>query len=86
MAAGKPVIASRVGGNTELVTDGVTGYVLPPADSDALSDAVIRLLQEPNKSEEMGKEGRKMVHEKFTVEMMVKSYEVLYQELIQSAR
>jgi glycosyltransferase involved in cell wall biosynthesis len=86
MAAGKPVVATKVGGSPEMVTEGVTGYLVPPADSDALSDAIIKLLQEPNKAEEMGKEGRKIVHEKFTVEAMVKSYEKLYKELIQSAR
>lgn len=83
MAAGKPVVATKVGGSPEMVTDGVTGYLVPPADSNSLAKAIIDLLHEPNKAEEMGKEGRKIVQEKFTVEAMAKQYEKLYKELIQ---
>jgi glycosyltransferase involved in cell wall biosynthesis len=84
MAAGKPVVATKVGGSPEMVTDGVTGYIVPPADSHSLANAVINLLNEPNKAEEMGKTGRKIANEKFTVEKMVKSYENMYQELFGS--
>ena len=86
MAAGKPVVATNVGGSPEMVTDGVNGYIVPPADSNSLANAIINLLHEPNKAEEMGKAGRKIVQEKFTTEAMTKQYEKLYKELIQSAR
>jgi glycosyltransferase involved in cell wall biosynthesis len=86
MAAGKPVVATKVGGSPEMVTDGVTGYLVPPADSDSLAKAVIDLLQDSGKARVMGEQGRKTVHEKFTLEAMTKSYEKLYQKLIQSAR
>jgi glycosyltransferase involved in cell wall biosynthesis len=82
MAAGKAVVATNVGGSPEMVTDGVTGYLVPPADSNALAKAIIDLLKNPNKAEEMGKEGRKIVQEKFTTEAMTKQYEKLYEELI----
>lgn len=83
MAAGKPVVATNIGGSPEMVTDGVTGYLVPPADSTSLVKAVIDLLQNSNKAEAMGKEGRRLVKEKFTVEAMAKQYEKLYTELIQ---
>jgi glycogen synthase len=81
MAAGKPVVATDIGGSPELVTDSVTGYLVPPADENALANAIINLLHEPNKAEMMGTEGRRTVKEQFTVEAMVKSYENLYQSL-----
>lgn len=83
MASGKPVVATSIGGSPEMVTDGATGYLVPPADSDALAKAIIDLLKNPNKAEEMGEKGRKMVQERFAIEKMVKSYEVLYQGLVE---
>lgn len=84
MASGKPVVATDVGGSPEMVMDGVTGCLVPPADSGALARAIIDLLKNPNKAEEMGAEGRRRVHEMFTVEAMTKSYEKLYGELVQN--
>jgi glycosyltransferase involved in cell wall biosynthesis len=83
MAAGKPVISTSVGGSSEIVVNGVTGYLVPPADPDALARAVTMLLQNPGKAAAMGAEGKKIVHEKFTVDSMVKNYEKLYTELVE---
>jgi len=82
MAAGRPVVATRVGGNPELVINGTTGYLVPPADSEALTEAVVALLKNPAKARSMGVAGKKLVEEKFTVEAMVKGYENLYQSLM----
>ena len=82
MAAGKPVVATNVGGSREMVTDGVTGYLVPPADSQSMANAVINLLQSSDKAKAMGAAGEKLVLEKFTIERMVKSYESLYKSLI----
>ena len=49
MAAGKPVVATNVGGSREMVMDGVTGYLVPPADSQSMANAIIDLLQNPEK-------------------------------------
>jgi glycosyltransferase involved in cell wall biosynthesis len=83
MAAGKPVIATNVGGNREIVQDGVTGYLVTPADSRALADRMLTLLQNPDRAKTFGLEGRKVVEEKFTVEAMVKKYEKLYMSLVE---
>ena len=82
MAAGKPVVATNVGGSREMVTDGVTGYLVPPADSQSMANAIIDLLRNPEKAMAMGGMGRKVVQEKFTVEAMVKKYEELYFSLL----
>jgi len=81
MAAGRPVVATRVGGNPELVIDGTTGYLAPPADHQTMAEAIISLLKDQDKATAMGAAGRKLVEEKFTVESMVKSYEHLYKSL-----
>jgi glycosyltransferase involved in cell wall biosynthesis len=86
MAAGKPVVATNVGGNSEIVIDGVTGYLVPPADSDALATAVIALLQSPDKAKSMGVEGRRVVKEKFSLSEMVENYEKLYRDLVSRNR
>jgi glycosyltransferase involved in cell wall biosynthesis len=52
----KPVVATCVGGLPEYVEDGVTGYLVPPRDSAALSDAVVKVLRDPNRREEMGRQ------------------------------
>jgi glycosyltransferase involved in cell wall biosynthesis len=82
MAAGKPVVATNVGGSKEMVADGVTGYLIPPADSQSMANAIIDLLENPDKAMAMGFAGRKVVKEKFTVEAMVKKYEELYFSLL----
>jgi glycosyltransferase involved in cell wall biosynthesis len=82
MAAGKPVVATDVGGNSEMVMDGMTGYLIPPANSDAMTNAILNLLENSDKAKAMGSEGKKVVLAKFTVEAMVKSYENLYRSLM----
>ena len=81
MAAGKPVVATNVGGSREMVTDGVTGYLVPPADSESMANAIVDLLENPEKAVAMGSMGRKVVQEKFTIEAMAKGYERLYKFL-----
>jgi glycosyltransferase involved in cell wall biosynthesis len=55
MAAGRPVLASRIGGIPDIVVDGETGLLLPPGDPDALRQAIERLLADPDLREEMGR-------------------------------
>ncbi len=81
MAVGKPMVATRVGGNPELVEDGVTGLVVPPADSAALADAVGALLDDPARAMAMGKAARRVAEERFSVRAMVEAHEKLYGRL-----
>jgi glycosyltransferase involved in cell wall biosynthesis len=82
MAAAKPVVATSVGGVPELVVDGVTGFLVPSNDEEKLSQAVIRLLTNPEMSKEMGEEGRRRVSEFFSADRMIKEIESLYSHLL----
>ncbi|MBW2707724.1 MAG: glycosyltransferase [Deltaproteobacteria bacterium] len=81
MAAGLPVVATNVGGNSEVVLDGITGWVIPPEDPRALAAKIIDLLKDPNRAEEWGKRGRERVNKMFTVKKMVAAHLDLYANL-----
>lgn len=81
MAMSKPVIATRLGGIPEEVSDNKSGILVPPKDSMALADAIMKLLSDKNLAVDMGKEGRKIFEEKFSKEVMLKKLESLYDEL-----
>jgi glycosyltransferase involved in cell wall biosynthesis len=71
MACGAPVICTEVGSLPEVVTDGVTGFVVPPNDSGALARRIASLLDNPEAVREMGARGRASVVERFTWEKVV---------------
>jgi glycosyltransferase involved in cell wall biosynthesis len=66
MACGVPVIATRAGALSEIVEDGVTGILVPPADAAALNAALRLLLSDPELCRRMGEAGRRRVVENFT--------------------
>ena len=82
MAAGKPMVATRVGGNAELIAEGETGFLVPPRDPDAIADAVLRILEDPDLAKAMGHQARVRIAQRFSVEAMVKSTERLYGEAL----
>lgn len=82
MAAGKPVVATEVGGIPEVVKDGETGLLVPPKDPDALARAIVKLLQNKELAKRMGRAGKKRVKEHFTIERTVAQTEKLYNSLI----
>ncbi len=84
MAAGKPVVATRVGGIPEAVVHGETGFLIPPGDSRALVDAIVELLSDPDRAVKMGAAGRKRVVREFPLDRMVHQMEQIYQELVQA--
>lgn len=81
MSYKKAVIASNIGGFTDVVVDGETGILVPPGDGEALSQAIKYLLENPDVVEEMGQEGYKRWKENFTPEVVVPKIEELYQSL-----
>lgn len=85
MSLGKPVIASEVGGISELIEHGVNGYLIPPADSQALAQALIGLLSEPERGVELGRRAQETVKERFALDRMVKEFEHLYHQLVEPA-
>ena len=82
MAAAVPVVAARVGGNPELVTND-RGILVAPGDADELANAIIHLLQNPAMRAEFGRNGRTFAESNFTIDAMRKRHEKLYAELIE---
>lgn len=78
MAAGLPVVATRVGGNPEVVEDGRSGTLVPPRDSAALAAAIARLFDDPGSARRMGLAGRERCRAGFGLETMVARYQALY--------
>lgn len=83
LAMEKPVVATDVAGNSEIVLPSKTGYLVPPNDPESLAKAIIHLLTHPKEAAQLGKAGRKLVEENFTYEKMVEKTEALYYELLQ---
>ena len=82
MAAGKPVVASKVGGIPEAVEEGKTGILVPPRDVPALAGALASLLDNPLKARDMGRLGRERAVKVFDEERMADSICSLYRELL----
>ncbi|MCS6297091.1 MAG: glycosyltransferase family 4 protein [Nitrospira sp.] len=80
MMAGKPVIATRVGGNPEIVLEGETGFLVPPKDSPALAASLIALLKNRHLASEFGENGKRRAERQFSLQTMVSSYQALYDE------
>jgi glycosyltransferase involved in cell wall biosynthesis len=77
----KPVVASRSGGITDIVRDGSTGLLVPPADVDALTSAIRRLLDDPQLADELAEAGAKDVATRFSWERILGDLESLYREV-----
>lgn len=71
MAFGLPVVATHAGGLSEVVEDGVTGFLVPPGDSQALAEAIIHLLRDKSLRKSMGEAGRRRVLDEFTVDRVL---------------
>jgi len=84
MAAGLPAVATRVGGNPELVTDGETGYLVPAQDGRAMGQAILRLLTDSVARRAMGRRARERVEAEFTEEQMVARVAALYTDLLRA--
>jgi len=81
MAMGKPVIATRVEGLPEVVEDGRTGMLVPPADPQALAQRVLELAADRPLQRALGKQGRARVEERFTLDLMISRHEEFYERL-----
>jgi glycosyltransferase involved in cell wall biosynthesis len=81
MAAQKPIIASAVGGVPEMVEDGRNGLLVPPSDPRKLANAVISLLDNPERAAAMGKTGAAIAAEKFDIDRQCRQLEACYSEL-----
>ncbi|UCD35482.1 MAG: glycosyltransferase family 4 protein [Nitrospiraceae bacterium] len=80
-AAGKPAVASHVGGIPEIIRDGETGILVPPQDAASLARAISSLLENPERRTAMGEAAKKWIDDKFSALRMAEQFAHLYREL-----
>lgn len=84
MAAGLPVIATDVGGNRELIVDGVNGYIVEPGNPDSLAVKMTEVLHDGRKRKEFGRASQAYAREQYSVSTMMTRYGEQYDELVTS--
>lgn len=82
LAAGLPVIATPVGDVPEVVQDGVTGLLVEPGDEVGLAEAILDLLRDPERRTEMGRQGQKLIAERFSAQRMGQQYAEVYAKVL----
>lgn len=80
LSYGRPVVASAVGGITDIVQDGETGLLVPPGDPHALAQAILRLFQDPAWARELAEQGWTTNRERFDWERVADAYAALYRQ------
>jgi glycosyltransferase involved in cell wall biosynthesis len=83
MACSLPCVATDVGGNREAILDGVTGFLTPSEDADALAERIDQLLSDRLLATSIGRAARKRVEERFTTDAMIRRLTFLYDSLLQ---
>jgi glycosyltransferase involved in cell wall biosynthesis len=86
LASERAVVATRLAGMPELVTDGETGLLVPPRDPDAIAAAVLRLHADPTWRQQLARAGRKRVEAEFSLDAKVEATERLYRRLVDQSR
>ncbi len=82
MAASRPVVVTDVGGNPEIVRDGVDGLLVPRGDDSACAKAMLRLLADPETAKRMGQSGSHRVAQRYTLNNTISAYHQLYKKLV----
>lgn len=85
MSKGRPVVASRVGGIPEMITDGVEGILVDEPEAAAFSTAINRILMDPERAIEMGKWGRERVKSTYSWDQLGRKIVSVYQELVKKS-
>jgi len=82
MVSGLPCVVTDVGGNSELVVNGETGYVVPPNDPETMAQKVLCLFKNEKMRKEMGMAGRRRIEKDFSVDKMVGETAEVYEKLL----
>lgn len=81
-AAGRAMVGARAGGIPEVIRDGLNGYLVPPGEVASLSEKIIALLLDRERTALFGAKGRTLVEEEFSIPAMISSYQRLYARLL----
>lgn len=84
MAAGRPVVATDVGGAREAIVENETGHIVPSGDVQLMAERIISLLRNPEKALAMGEQGRRVVARRFSPQALLTNTEALYEQLLES--
>jgi sugar transferase (PEP-CTERM/EpsH1 system associated) len=82
MSSGLPVVATRVGGNVELVSPGLTGRLVPPGEPEVLAETLLEYYRNPEQLECHGKAARQQIKSRFSMEAMTKGYLDVYDKVL----
>jgi glycosyltransferase involved in cell wall biosynthesis len=82
MAAGRAVVATNVGGASEAIVEGETGYLVNAGDDAAMAERLLSLLRDPERRAEMGRAARRVVEQKFSCESRLSTTAALYQRML----
>jgi glycosyltransferase involved in cell wall biosynthesis len=82
MAAGRAVVATNVGGASEAIVEGETGHLVNSGDDATMAARIIDLLQNPERRAEMGRTGRRVVEERFSLESRLLNTSTLYKRML----
>jgi glycosyltransferase involved in cell wall biosynthesis len=83
MAAGLPVIATKVGGIPEVIKDGQNGILVPPEDQNSLANAICRILDDPGFAANLGSRARTTVEENYSIQAVTEAYTKIYLSIFQ---
>lgn len=86
MASALPIVATAVGGNADLVAHGQTGYLVPPAQPQAMAHQLVALASNPELARSMGQAGRQRVQASFSMQAMVSTYQSVYDQQLRRVR
>jgi glycosyltransferase involved in cell wall biosynthesis len=82
MAMSIPPVVTNVGGNSEIIENQQTGYIVSPADPDALAEKIVLLLKDKNTAKIIGLRACESITKKFSLEEMIAKYESIYLSLL----
>jgi glycosyltransferase involved in cell wall biosynthesis len=84
MAAGLPVIATRVGGIPDIIEDGINGYLIQPGNTEAMQEKLLLLLSSPDLREKFGKANKLKAKEKFDINIIIPQLCSVYEQVLYS--
>jgi glycosyltransferase involved in cell wall biosynthesis len=86
MASGLPVVSTNCGGPSTAIVEGETGFLTPVGDADAMAEAIKRLLDDPSLCQRMGRAGRRVAEDRFSLAVTGKVYLDHYDRLLSESK